>query len=130
MKERYSVFKAQFATQEESYYRNLIHGILTVFSYTLDHLASSIRADPDHFKPHFQDIHTFLAEFFEQINQIILFSVEICSSNISTVVLDSLPQSQTDKKYKVDCRGHFLEETGKNVGSFFETTALLTSMEN
>jgi phosphate starvation-inducible membrane PsiE len=44
MKERYVIFKAQFATQEESYYNNLIHGILTVFSYTFDHLASSIRA--------------------------------------------------------------------------------------
>lgn len=53
MKERYSIFKTQFATQEESYYRNLIHGILTVFSYTLDHLASSIRSDADKFKPYF-----------------------------------------------------------------------------
>ncbi len=64
------------------------------------------------------------------MNHIILFSVEVCSANISTVVLDSLPQSQTDRKYKVDCRGHFLEETSKNVGSYFESTALLTSMEN
>ncbi len=37
------------------------------------------------------------------------FAVEISSSNISTVVLDTLTQgSQTDKKLKVDCRGHFL----------------------
>lgn len=46
------------------------------------------------------------------------------------MVLDSLPQSQTDKKYKVDCRGHFLEETGKGVSGLIESTALLTSMEN
>ena len=56
--------------------------------------------------------------------------MEISSLNISTVVLDSLPQSQTDKKYRVDCRGHFLEETGKNVGSMFNSSALLTSMES
>jgi hypothetical protein len=70
----------------------------------------------------------FLTEFFELINQIVLFSVEVCSSNISTVVLDSLPQSQTDKKYKVDCRGHFLEETSKAVSGLIQSTALLTSM--
>jgi hypothetical protein len=40
------------------------------------------------------------------------FAVEISSSNVSTVVLDTLTQgSQTDKKLRVDCRGHFLNES-------------------
>lgn len=75
MKERYVVFKAQFASQEESYYSNLIHGILTVFSYTFDHLASSIRSSPDRYRPHFDDVKVFLADFFDLMNQVILFSV-------------------------------------------------------
>ena len=68
------------------------------------------------------------------MNQIVLFSVEVCSENISTVILDTLPQSQTDKKYKVDCRGHFLEETSseasRKVGDMIQSSALLSSMEN
>lgn len=119
MKQRYEIFKVQFATQEESYYKNLIHGIQTVFSYTFDHIADQIRNDVEKFKPYFEEIKAFLSEFFELMNQIILFSVQICSSNISTVVLDSIPQSQTDRTFKVDCRGHFLEETSKTVGNIF-----------
>ena len=46
IRKRYEVFKVQFATQEENYYQNLIHGMLTVFSYTLDHLSSKIRSNP------------------------------------------------------------------------------------
>lgn len=104
--------------------------MLTVFSYSFDYLANQIRNEPQTYVPYFNEIRDFLTDFFQLINQIILFSVEICSSNISTVVLDSLPQSQTEKKYKVDCRGHFLEESKGTVGDFLESPALLTSMEN
>lgn len=62
------------------------------------------------------------------------FAVEISSSNVSTVVLDTISQgSQTDKRLKVDCRGHFLNESaekGSNVGTFLESTALISSMED
>lgn len=62
------------------------------------------------------------------------FAVEISSSNVSTVILDTLTQgSQTDKKLKVDCRGHFLQENpkeGSNIGTFLESTALISSMED
>jgi hypothetical protein len=106
--------------------------MLTVFSYTFDYLASQLRAVPEKYSPYFGELKTFLDDFFGLMNQIVLFSVEVCSSNVSTVVLDSLPQSQTDKKYKIDCRGHFLEETSvsKSVGGLIQSSALLTSMEN
>lgn len=62
------------------------------------------------------------------------FSVEISSANISTVVLDTITlASQTDKKLSVDCRGHFLTEkknSANSIGSYLDSTALLTSMEN
>lgn len=62
------------------------------------------------------------------------FAVEISSSNVSTVVLDTISQgSQTDKRLKVDCRGHFLNEStekGPNLGTFLESTALISSMED
>ena len=64
IQKRYHIFKAQFATQEESYYQNLIHGMLTVFSFTFDHMASSIRTDPARFEPHSAAIKQFLSEFF------------------------------------------------------------------
>ena len=71
------------------------------------------------------------------MTKILNFSVEISSANISTVVLDTISNaSQTDKKMTVDCRGHFLVEkkdqqsTGKTIGSYLDSTALLTSMES
>ena len=82
--------------------------MLTVFSLTLDRFAQRLRSTPEQYEPYLGEIKQFLDEFFGWINQIVLFSVEVCSSNVSTVVLDTLPQSQTDRKYKVDCRGHFL----------------------
>jgi hypothetical protein len=50
VRQRYEIFKKQFATQEESYYQNLIHGILTVFSYTLDRFAANIRNNPSQYE--------------------------------------------------------------------------------
>ena len=54
------MFKNQFATQEESYYRNLIHGMLTVFSYTLDRFAARIRNNPTKYESSFGEIRLFL----------------------------------------------------------------------
>lgn len=67
--------------------------------------------------------------------KILNFSVDISSANVSTVVLDTLANaSQTDKKLTVDCRGHFLtdkkSQTGNTIGSYLDSTALITSMEN
>jgi hypothetical protein len=64
--------------------------------------------------------------------EILNFSVEISSANVSTVVLDTLIQSQTDKKLKVDCRGHFLTEQKPNMSEYIESTAtaLISSMDN
>lgn len=57
--------------------------------------------------------------------------MEVSSANVSTVVLDtlaSLPQAQ--KKLKVDCRGHFLPEKKHTIGTYLDSTALISSMEN
>ena len=42
MKERYLVFKEQFIDQGEVYYSNLIHGVLTCFSYILEEMIPKI----------------------------------------------------------------------------------------
>lgn len=39
MKKRYEIFKQQFIEQGQIYYQNLIHGILTCFSYILDDIS-------------------------------------------------------------------------------------------
>lgn len=54
VRERYEVFKVQFATQQENYYSNLIHGMLTVFSYTLDYLASRLRTHNERYEPYLE----------------------------------------------------------------------------
>lgn len=54
------------------------------------------------------------------------------------MVLDTIANSsQTDKKLTVDCRGHFLTSKkvegnnfGNTIGSYLDSTALLSSMEN
>lgn len=47
IKQRYIVFKEQFIKQGSDYYKNLIHGILTIFSYILDGLAEQLKNDYD-----------------------------------------------------------------------------------
>lgn len=105
--------------------------MLTIFSYQIDNLAEQL-SNPETYKTKYEnvanDIKDFLSDFFTEIVHMLNFAVEISSSNVATVILDTLTQgSQTDKKLKVDCRGHFLNE-GSNIGSFLESTALISSM--
>jgi hypothetical protein len=130
-KQRYLIFKDEFVKQGTNYYHNLVHGLLTILSYQIDKLASQL-ANPEIFKAKYEmvaeDIKQFLGQFFTEIVNMLNFAVEISSSNVATVILDTLTQgSQTDKKLKVDCRGHFLSE-GTSIGSFLESTALISSM--
>lgn len=63
--------------------------------------------------------------------KILNFAVEVSSANISTVVLDTLASlPQAEKKMQVDCRGHFLPEKKNTVGTYLDSTALISSMEN
>jgi hypothetical protein len=101
-KQRYLIFKDEFVKQGTNYYHNLVHGLLTILSYQIDKLSSQL-ANPEIFKAKYEkvaeDIKQFLGQFFTEIVNMLNFAVEISSSNVATVILDTLTQgSQTDKK--------------------------------
>lgn len=111
------------------YYKNLLHGVLTFFSYLLDEISTNKNLTTDHL----ENLKAFLVDFLELLAKILNFAVEISSANISTVVLDNLANvPQADKRMRVDCRGHFIDQPkpGGTVGSFLDSTALISSMES
>ncbi len=41
-RERYQIFKDEFIKQGSNYYKNLVHGLLTIFSFQLEKLAKNV----------------------------------------------------------------------------------------